>query len=221
MSGKKTKIEIRSASEEEAKEIEEEKIPETKDPEETEDLKEEAMQEEAGPEEKKEPEEETPDGDPEPKPSRKEKKELEKKQEEIDTLTDRLQRVSAEYENYRKRTEKEKSTMYGLGVKAVVEEILPVMDNFERGIAQIPEDQKEDPLATGMEAIHKQFLTTLEKIGVKPIEALGQAFDPELHNAVMHVEDENEGENVIVEEFQKGYQYQDLVIRHSMVKVAN
>lgn len=152
---------------------------------------------------------------------KREKKELEKKDEQIAQLTERLQRSVAEFDNYRKRTEKEKSAMYSLGVKSVVEQILPVIDNFERGLAQIPEEQKEEPVPAGMQAIYRQFLTTLDSIGVKPIEAVGQAFNPDFHNAVMHVEDESVGENTVVEEFQKGYMYQDLVIRYSMVKVAN
>ena len=111
--------------------------------------------------------------------------------------------------------------MYGLGVKDMVEKILPVVDNFERGLAQIPEEGEIDPFMQGMQAIYKQFMTVLEGAGVKPIEAVGQTFDPAFHNAVMHVDDEELGDNVIVEEFQKGYLYQDQVVRYSMVKVAN
>ena len=119
------------------------------------------------------------------------------------------------------RTEKEKSQMYEIGAKDIIEKILPVVDNFERGIAAVPGDEKANPFAEGMEKIYKQLMTTLEEIGVKPIEAVGQEFDPDFHNAVMHVEDEEVGENIITEEFQKGYLYRDSVVRHSMVKVAN
>ena len=127
----------------------------------------------------------------------------------------------AEFDNFRKRTEKEKSQMYEIGAKDIIEKILPVVDNFERGLASMPEDEKATPFAEGMEKIYKQFMTTLEGIGVKPIEAVGQEFNPDFHNAVMHVEDEELGENIITEEFQKGYMYRDSVVRHSMVKVAN
>ena len=127
----------------------------------------------------------------------------------------------AEFENFRKRTEKEKSTMYEMGARDIIERMLPVIDNFERGLATIPEEEKGSPLAEGMEKIYKQFRKTLEEAGVKAIEAAGQEFDPNFHNAVMHVDDENLGENVVVEELQKGYLYRDSVVRHSMVKVAN
>ena len=126
-----------------------------------------------------------------------------------------------EFDNYRKRTEKEKSAMYEIGAKDVVEKILPIVDNFERGLQSVPEEKKDDPFVDGMDKIYKQMMSTLEGIGVKPIEAVGQEFDPNFHNAVMHVEDEELGENVVAEEFQKGYMYRDSVVRHSMVKVAN
>ena len=144
-----------------------------------------------------------------------------KKDEKMEELTDRLTRQMAEFDNFRKRTEKEKSQMYEIGAKDIIEKILPVVDNFERGIAAVPEEEKSNPFAEGMEKIYKQLMTTLEEIGVKPIEAVGQEFDPDFHNAVMHVEDEEVGENIITEEFQKGYLYRDSVVRHSMVKVAN
>ncbi len=127
----------------------------------------------------------------------------------------------AEFDNFRKRTEKEKTQMYEVGAKSVVEKILPVVDNFERGLAAVPEEQKEDPFVQGMEKIYKQMMTTFEEIGVKPIEAVGKEFDPDFHNAVMHAEDEELGENIVAEEFLKGYMYRDSVVRHSMVKVAN
>ena len=149
------------------------------------------------------------------------KNKKDKKDEKIEELTDRLTRQRAEFDNFRKRTEKEKSQMYEIGAKDIIEKILPVVDNFERGIAAVPEEEKSNPFAEGMEKIYKQLMTTLEEIGVKPIEAVGQEFDPDFHNAVMHVEDEEVGENIITEEFQKGYLYRDSVVRHSMVKVAN
>ena len=149
------------------------------------------------------------------------KNKKDKKDEKIEELTDRLTRQMAEFDNFRKRTEKEKSQMYEIGAKDIIEKILPVVDNFERGIAAVPEEEKSNPFAEGMEKIYKQLMTTLEEIGVKPIEAVGQGFDPDFHNAVMHVEDEEVGENIITEEFQKGYLYRDSVVRHSMVKVAN
>ena len=149
------------------------------------------------------------------------KNKKDKKDEKIEELTDRLTRQMAEFDNFRKRTEKEKSQMYEIGAKNIIEKILPVVDNFERGIAAVPEEEKSNPFAEGMEKIYKQLMTTLEEIGVKPIEAVGQEFDPDFHNAVMHVEDEEVGENIITEEFQKGYLYRDSVVRHSMVKVAN
>ena len=149
------------------------------------------------------------------------KNKKDKKDEQIADLTDKLTRHMAEFDNYRKRTEKEKSAMYEIGAKDVVEKILPVVDNFERGLQSVPEEKKDDPFVDGMDKIYKQLMTTLEGIGVKPIEAVGQEFDPNFHNAVMHVEDEELGENVVAEEFQKGYMYRDSVVRHSMVKVAN
>ena len=136
-------------------------------------------------------------------------------------MTDRLTRQMAEFDNFRKHTEREKSQMYEIGAKDIIEKILPVIDNFERGLAAVPEESKEDPFVEGMEKIYKQIMTTLEGVGVKPIEAVGQEFNPDFHNAVMHVEDEEAGENIITEEFQKGYMYHDSVVRHSMVKVAN
>ena len=149
------------------------------------------------------------------------KKKKDKKDEKIEELTDRLTRQMAEFDNFRKRTEKEKSQMYEVGAKDIIEKILPVVDNFERGLDAVPEEKKEDPFIQGMEKVYKQFMTVLESVEVKPIEALGNQFDPNFHNAVMHVEDENFGENEVAEEFQKGYMYRDSVVRHSMVKVAN
>lgn len=149
----------------------------------------------------------------------KKKDKKDKKDEKIEELTDQVKRQMAEFDNYRKRTEKEKASMYIIGAKDIVEKILPVVDNFERGLATAA--GSEDPFVQGMEKIYKQLLTTLDEVGVKPIEAVGKEFNPDFHNAVMHVEDEEVGENIIVEEFQKGYLYKDFVVRHSMVKVAN
>ena len=148
-------------------------------------------------------------------------KELAKKDAEIASVNDQYKRLLAEFDNYRKRTEKEKSGMYAMGAKDVIEKILPVIDNFERGFSLVTEEDKEDAFVTGMEKIYKQFGTVLTDLGVTPIEAVGKPFDPNLHNAVMHVEDENLGENTVAEEFQKGYLYKDQVVRYSMVKVAN
>ena len=144
-----------------------------------------------------------------------------KKDEQIADLTDKLTRQMAEFDNFRKRTEKEKSAMYEIGAKDVIEKILPVVDNFERGFQGVSEEEKDHPFMQGMDKVYKQMMTVLEGLGVKPIEAVGQEFNPDFHNAVMHVEDEDAGENVVVEEFLKGYTYRDSVVRYSMVKVAN
>ncbi|MGN1139592.1 MAG: nucleotide exchange factor GrpE [Oliverpabstia sp.] len=166
-------------------------------------------------EEKTDPSEETK----EKKFFGKKKEKKDKKDEKIEELTDQVKRQMAEFDNYRKRTEKEKASMYIIGAKDIVEKILPIVDNFERGLATA--EGSEDPFVQGMEKIYKQLLTTLDEMGVKPIEAVGTEFNPDFHNAVMHVEDEEAGENIVVEEFQKGYMYKDFVVRHSMVKVAN
>ena len=184
---------------------------------------EEASDDTAAPEEtEQQPEEAESQKEPETKTKTsffgKKKKEKDKFEQQIEELTDRLKRSMAEFDNYRKRTEKEKSSMYIIGAKDIVEKMLPIVDNFERGLAQAPED---DPFAEGMKMIYKQMMTAFDEMGVKPIEAVGKDFDPNLHNAVMHVEDESVGENIVVEEFQKGYTYKDFVVRHSMVKVAN
>lgn len=140
---------------------------------------------------------------------------------QIEELNDRLKRSMAEFDNFRKRTEKEKAAMFEIGAREIIEKILPVVDNFERGLASIPEDEKATPFAEGMDMIYKQLMKTLEDAGVKAIEAVGQPFDPNFHNAVMHIEDESLGENIIASELQKGYMYRDTVVRHSMVQVAN
>lgn len=151
----------------------------------------------------------------------KKKEKKDKKDEQIAELTDKVKRQLAEFENFRNRTEKEKSQMYMVGAKDVIEKLLPVVDSFERGIKSIKEEEKENPVASGMEMIYKQLMSALTELGVTPIEAIGKEFDPNFHNAVMHVDDEELGENIIVEELQKGYQYKDVVLRYSMVKVAN
>ena len=148
------------------------------------------------------------------------KKKKDKKDEKIEELNDKVMRQMAEFENFRKRTEKEKTQMFEVGAKSIIEKILPVVDNFERGLAGVDENT-EDPFAQGMQMVYKQLMTSLEEAGVTPIEAVGQEFNPDFHNAVMHVEDDNFGENEVVEELQRGYQYHDTVVRHSMVKVAN
>ncbi len=149
----------------------------------------------------------------------KKKEKKDKKDEKIEELTDKLTRQMAEFDNYRKRTEREKSSMYLVGARDVVEKILPVVDNFERGLAAAGDP--EDPFVDGMNKIYKQLTAVLTDLGVTAIETVGKEFDPNFHNAVMHVDDESVGENIIVEEFQKGYMYKDSVVRHSMVKVAN
>jgi molecular chaperone GrpE len=149
------------------------------------------------------------------------KKKKDKKDEKIEELTDRLTRQMAEFDNFRKRTDKEKSNMYEIGAKDIIDKLLPVVDNFERGFEAIGEEDKEHPFIDGMDKVYKHLMTTLESAGVKAIEAVGEPFNPDFHNAVMHVEDEEHGENTVIEEFQKGYTYRDGVVRYSMVKVAN
>lgn len=152
----------------------------------------------------------------------KEKKEKTNKlQEKVDELEDRVKRQMAEFDNFRKRTDKEKSTMYEMGASEVIKKLLPVVDNFERGFKSITDEDKETPFAKGMDMVYKQIMKMFEDIDVKPIEAVGVEFNPEVHNAVMHIDDDSVGESIIVEEFEKGYTYKDTVIRHSMVKVAN
>ena len=171
-------------------------------------------------------EQETAEGEPEAATEEKKgffkkREKKDKKDEQIAELTDKVKRQLAEFENFRNRTEKEKAQMYTIGAKSVIEKLLPVVDSFERGIKSIPEEEKENPIASGMEMIYKQLMTALTELGVTPIEAVGKEFDPDFHNAVMHVDDEELGENIVVEELQKGYQYKDAVLRYSMVKVAN
>lgn len=190
----------------------------------------EAAQEEPEAEAAQETEEEAAEDAKEPKEQKekseksflgKKKKKKDPRDEKIEELEDRVKRQMAEFDNFRKRTEKEKSHMYEVGARDVIEKILPVVDNFERGLAAVPEEERTNPVIEGMDKIYKQLMTVLTDLGVAPIEAAGQEFDPNLHNAVMHIEDEELGENIVAEEFQKGYTYKEAVIRHSMVKVAN
>lgn len=149
------------------------------------------------------------------------KKKKDKKDEQIEDLNDRLRRQMAEFDNFRKRSEKEKSQMFDMGARSIIEKVLPVVDNFERGLAAVPEEHKDDAFVTGMDKIYKQLMTELDAIGVKPIEALGQEFNPDLHNAVMQVESEEYDPGVVAQELQKGYTYKDTVVRHSMVAVVS
>lgn len=151
----------------------------------------------------------------------KKSKKKDKKDEQIEELKDRLVRNMAEFDNFRKRTDKEKSQMFEIGAKSIIEKILPVVDNFERALSAATEEEKETPFVQGIDKIYKHMMTTLEEVGVKPIEAVGKEFDPNLHNAVMHDEDDEMDENIVSEEFQKGYMYKESVVRHSMVKVVN
>ena len=149
------------------------------------------------------------------------KKKKDKKDEQIEELNDKLKRQMAEFDNFRKRTEKEKTQMYDMGAKSIIEKILPVIDNFERGLAAVPEEQREDAFVVGMDKVYRQMLTELDASGVKPIEAVGQEFDPNFHNAVMQVESEKYDSGVVAQELQKGYMYKDSVVRHSMVAVVS
>ena len=139
----------------------------------------------------------------------------------IADLQDRVKRQMAEFDNFRKRTDKEKSAMFEMGASDIIKKLLPIVDNFDRGFKSVTEEEKEPPFAKGMDMVYRQMIKMLEDLEVKPIEAVGLEFNPDFHNAVMHVEDESAGEGIIVEEFEKGYTYRDTVIRHSMVKVAN
>jgi len=203
--------------------------PEEKPEEKTEEKPEEKTEEK--PEEKAEEKpEEKAEEKPEEKTEEKAAEELKKKgfrwkkdprDEKIEELTDLLKRNLAEFDNFRKRTEKEKTEMFDMGTQVTLEKLLPVIDNFERSLAAVPNSEECRAYAEGMQMIYKQLLKNLEEAGAKPIDCKGKPFNPEFHNAVMHVEDENEAENVVVEELQKGYMYKNKVLRHSMVKVAN
>ncbi|MBQ9421129.1 MAG: nucleotide exchange factor GrpE [Lachnospiraceae bacterium] len=144
-----------------------------------------------------------------------------KKDKQIEELNDKYRRLFAEFDNYRKRTEIEKTGMFGEGEKAVLLKVLPLIDNFERALQNVPEEEKDSAFVDGIEKIYRSFLDLMKGLGVTPIEAVGQPFDANLHNAVMHVEDEDSDESIVVEEFQKGYMFRDKVLRYSMVKVAN
>lgn len=212
------------SQEEMVKEAVEEAKKNAQEAEETEAGTEEMAEEETEEKEAEETEAKTEESEEDKKSEKKlfgKKNKKDKKDEMIEELTDRLTRQMAEFDNFRKRTDKEKSQMYEVGAKDIIEKILPVVDNFERGLDAVKEEEKDDPFVQGMEKVYKHLMTTLEEIEVKPIEAVGKEFDPNLHNAVMHVEDENFGENIVAEEFQKGYTYRDSIVRHSMVKVAN
>ena len=166
--------------------------------------------------------EEADDADPADKDEKKglfKKKKKDKKDEQIEELNDRLKRQMAEFENFRKRTEKEKTQMFDMGAKTIIEKILQVVDNFERGLAAVSEDQKDDPFITGMDKIYKQMMAELDAVGVKPIDCIGQEFDPDFHNAVMQVENDELESGTVAQELQKGYMYKDTVVRHSMVSV--
>ena len=180
--------------------------------------------------EEEESEEETPDTEESGKDDKKDKsekkglfgkKKKDKKDEQIEELNDRLKRQMAEFDNFRKRTEKEKSQMFDMGAKTIIEKMLPVVDNFERGLETIPEEQKDDAFVTGMDKVYKQLMTELDAIGVKPIEAVGQEFNPDFHNAVMQVESDEYEAGIVAQELQKGYMYKDSVVRHSMVAVVS
>ena len=177
-------------------------------------------EEERDSKEEKADEESSEEGQGEEKKGFFKKKEKKNKQEEkIAELTDRVQRQMAEFDNFRKRTEKEKTQMFEVGAKSIIEKILPVVDNFERGLSAVPKEAKEDPFVQGMDKIYKQLMTELENLEVKPIEAVGTEFNPEFHNAVMQVESEEYESGIVAQELQKGYMYWESVVRHSMVAV--
>lgn len=165
--------------------------------------------------------EETSDNDKSDKKKKRGFKKKDKRDEQLEELNDKYQRLFAEFQNFRSRSEKEKAAMFETGAKSIIEKILPIVDNFERGVAALSEEDLESPVGQGMNLIYKQLLSTLEEMGVTAIEAEGKEFDPEFHNAVMHEDNDELGENVVSQELQKGYKYRDTVIRHSMVKVAN
>ena len=208
---KEKELEKKKLKEEEKKE----KAAEEKEESSEEEVKEEAKEEETAGDASEEAEEEEASED-DAKGGKKDKM-----QEKLDELNDKVMRQMAEFDNFRRRSEKEKQAMFETGAKSVIEKLLPIVDNFERGLAAIPEGEEKTAFAEGMEKIYRQLMDELEKLEVKPIEAVGCEFDPNFHNAVMHVEDKEAGENMVVEELQKGYTYRENVVRHSMVKVAN
>ncbi len=199
----------------------EEEVTETEKPQEEAEQAGQEEAEKAGQEEAEQAE--AKEAEPPQKGDKKEKKKKEKKQdamkEKLDELEDRVKRQMAEFDNFRKRTEKEKSAMFETGARSVIEKILPVVDNFERGLASVPEEEKDGPIAQGMQMIYKQLITELENLDVKPIPAVGEEFNPEFHNAVMQTESDELASGMIAQELQKGYTYRDSVVRHSMVAV--
>lgn len=202
-------------------EVKNEQTTEKVNPEEAVEETKETKKEEAAEEVVKESKAEEPAEGKEKKKASKKKPKKDKKDEKIEELNDRLMRNLAEFENFRNRSEKEKSAMFEVGARSVIEKILPVVDNLERGFDGLTEEEKETPFVKGIEAVYKQLMTAFDEMGVKAIEAVGQEFDPNFHNAVMHDEDDSEETNKVIEEFQKGYMYKDSVVRHSMVKVLN
>jgi len=210
-------------AEQEKEILEEEMVEETaEETVEAEEVSEEEIAEEATEETEEVPEGEEPKSWAEKRAAKKQKKEqANADKEKIAELEDRVKRQLAEFENFRNRTDKEKQAMFETGAKSVLEKILPVIDNFERGFSTVEESDKEDAFVQGMQKVYKQLLDELEKIGVKPIEAVGQEFDPNLHNAVMQVESEEFESGIVAQEFMKGYTYRDSVVRHSMVGVVS
>jgi len=200
---------------EETLETAEELAEETMNTSETEDNKEESETETSA----SENEEEADGSEEETQKSSFFKKKKDKRDEQIEELNDKVKRQMAEFDNFRKRTEKEKSLMFDMGAKTIIEKILPVVDNFERGFTTVEEADKDDAFVQGMQQVYKQLMTELEVIGVTPIEAVGQEFNPDFHNAVMQVESEEYESGIIAQEFMKGYMYKDTVVRHSMVGV--
>ncbi len=209
-------VEVKNEQKEEEKEpvVPEEELEQKIEPDEAGEAGEESTEDSN---EKKIEEESTEDS----KEKKKKKVKKDKRDEKIEELNDRLMRNLAEFENFRNRSEKEKGAMFEIGAKSVIEKILPVVDNLERGFDGLSDEERETPFVKGIDAVYKQMLTALEELGVTAIEAVGQEFDPNLHNAVMHDEDDSEESNKVIEEFQKGYMYKDSVVRHSMVKVLN
>lgn len=202
---------------EETKEVKEETSEEKKAPE-----KEEKKEADTSEEKKESKEDDEPSEDKKKGPFGKDKKKKpDPKDEEIKSLKDQVLRQMAEFDNFRKRSEKEKSQMFDMGAKSIIEKVLPIVDNFERGLAAVPEEQKDDAFVTGMDKVYKQLMTEFDSIGVKPIEAVGQEFNPDLHNAVMQVESEEFEPGIVAQELQKGYMYKDTVVRHSMVAVVS
>ena len=222
-SSSQTEVEGEKEFETEAAKKAEETYESEEEDEELEELSDEEFSEEEDEEEEfseEEDEEDAEQGTKKRKGLFRKKEKKDKKDEMIKELNDKYLRQIAEFDNYRKRTEKEKSQMFEVGAKSVIEKILPIVDNFERGLAAVSEEEMEQPFVDGMNKIYKQLISSLEEIDVKPIEAVGCVFDPNLHNAVMVVEDSGQEEDTIVSELQKGYTYRDTVVRHSMVQVA-